>query len=80
MPELGTALMFLGWIIATAGGVGCFIAVYRQSEEWAFWSYFLQVIILVAIFKYWRATRKPFLIMLLGLGMWVIGLSLGGSW
>ena len=80
MPDIGTALLFLGSIVAAAGSVGCFIAVYRQSDDWAFWSYLFEVIFLVAIIKYWRDTRRPFLIMLVGLLLGLLGFSLGGSW
>lgn len=71
--------MFVGSVVALAGAVGCFVAVWNQSEDWAFWSFFLDVAFLVAIFRYWTATRRSFLTVLAGWLLIIVGWYLGGS-
>ena len=79
MPDVASLCMFIGAIICAAGAVGCFIAVYRQNENWAFFAYLIEVVFLFAIFKYWRVTKRSFFIMLVGVILVVAGWLLGGS-
>ena len=59
--------------------MGCFVAVYRENENLAFFSYLIYVVFPYAIFKYWRVTKRPFFIMLVGLILVAAGWLLGGS-
>ena len=79
MPDAASLLMFVGAIITTAGAVGCFCAVYRQNEDLAFLACLLDVILLIGIFRYWRDTKRPFLITLVGALLVAVGWVLGGS-
>ncbi len=79
MAYAASILMLFGSIAATAGAVGCVIAVYRQNEDLALGALLLDVILLIGIFMYWRDTRKPFSIMLAGGLLVAAGWALGGS-
>ena len=79
MPDAASLCMFIGAIVGAAGAVGCFVAVYRENEDLAFFAYLINVVFLIAIFRYWRVTKKPFFIMLVGWILVAAGWLLGGS-
>ena len=79
MPEAASIVVFIGVIVGAAGGVGCVVAIYKENEDWGFWGIFFDVVLLVAVFRYWRDTWKSFLIMILGWLVAAIGWLLGGT-
>ncbi len=76
---IGELLVLIGWVIAIAGGVGCTIEIYRHNEGMGLASVFIDLVLLIGVFRYWKDTKKGFLIMLVGLGIAGLGWLLGGD-
>jgi len=72
---IGVTLL-AGYVTILAGWVGCIVALYEQDENWAFWSFVFDAVLLFGAYRYWNKARSPFLILLAGIGVTALGLLL----
>lgn len=69
-------MLFGGAITAIAGWAGCIIAIHRQDDDWAFWSFVFDAFFLFGAMRYWQQTRNSFLVWLVGIGIIVLSITL----
>ena len=77
--EVGSVIMLLGVVFCFAGYAGCIVGIYRNSEDWAFWAFVIDIVLLVAVFKFWHSTWRHALLGFFGLGLVGFGSLLGGD-
>ena len=81
MATLGLILLALGGLIALITGVMILIKAFQTSVLWGLGSIFIPLVSLVFVIKHWEQTKKPFLIGLIAIPLYMIGgfLSVQGA-
>ena len=64
-----SSIAVVGMVLCLAGWAGSIIAIYRESESWAFGAFVLDIILLIGAIKYWRQTRRHVFLLAIGLAL-----------
>ena len=79
MEAIGLVLLIVGVIVMGITGIVLLVKAFQTSILWGLGYIFVPFVSLIFVVMYWNDTKKPFLYMLGGLGVFVIGIVLGGS-
>ena len=67
-----TALLVVGGILTIVGAIWLLVVTFQISVLWGIGSLLIPIVSLIFVFMNWQATKKPFLIQLVGLALIVI--------
>lgn len=76
---MGTALFFLGLIIAFVGGIMLLVEAFKESVLWGIGCLLFNPVSLVFLIIYWEQAHKPFFIQLGGIVLMFAGMFLSSS-
>jgi hypothetical protein len=76
MEIIGIACMGIGVIISLIYGIILLIAAFQESVLWGLGYLFVPFVALVFIFMHWEQTKKPFLMSLLSIPFFLLGVIL----
>lgn len=71
-----TILLASGFLLYLIGSIGFLLATFRVSLLWGFSCIFLPFVSLIFLFIHWKVALKPFILLLLGLGIIFSGIML----
>ena len=75
---MGAALIVLGIVISTVGGIMFIIAAFRESVAWGIGCLLFSPVSLFFLIAHWDEAKKPFLIHLIGIPFLITGILLVG--
>ena len=73
MVVLGVLLFVVGMIIGFIGGLWLLVLAFQESIFWGLGSLFLPFVSLIFVIMHWDTAKKPFLIWLASIPLWLIG-------
>jgi hypothetical protein len=79
MEAIGMVLLIVGVVVMGITGIVLLIKAFQTSVLWGLGYLFVPFVSLIFVVMYWNDTKKPFLYMLAGLAVFVLGMVLGGS-
>jgi hypothetical protein len=79
MEAIGLVLLIVGVIVMGITGIVLLVKAFQTSILWGLGYLFVPFVSLIFVVMYWNDTKKPFLYMLGGLAVFVVGIVLGGS-
>ena len=74
MAVIGGLLMVVGGIIMFVGGIMFLITAFKESVLWGLGTMFVPFVGLIFLITHWQDAKKPFLIQLMGLPFYILGL------
>ena len=77
MGAIGLALAGVGGIVMMVFGVILLVKAFQTSVLWGLGYIFVPFVSLVFVALHWQETKKPFLYLLAGSAVMVVGLALG---
>ncbi len=77
MSAIGLVLAGIGGIAMMVFGVILLVKAFQTSVLWGLGYLFVPFVSLVFVVMYWQETKKPFLYLLAGSAIMVVGLVLG---
>ncbi len=66
-------LIYLGFAIVLIGGIGFFIAAFKNSLLWGLGCLFFYPISIVFLILYWQDAKNPFFLQLIGIFIVFLG-------
>jgi hypothetical protein len=69
----------VGVLVMAVTGIVLLVKAFQTSILWGLGYLFVPFVSLIFVVMYWNDTKKPFLYMLGGLAVFVVGIVLGGS-
>ncbi len=78
METLGVLLTVVGLIISLIGGIWFLRVAFGQSIVWGLGCWFVPFVALIFVVMYWDESSKPFLVLLAGTVLAIIGGYIGG--
>jgi hypothetical protein len=79
MSAIGLVLAGIGGIVMFVFGVILLVKAFQTSVLWGLGYIFVPFVSLIFVVLHWQETKKPFLYLLAGSAIMVVGLVLGGS-
>lgn len=79
MALIGGILAILGLLLIFVGSIWLLIRAFQVSILWGLGSLFIPFVGLIFVILHWGAAKQPFLIMIGGIVLSVIGSVLGGG-
>lgn len=79
MGILAVIVLFAGVIIMLVGNIWILVNAFKESIWWGLGSLLIPFVILFYVFTRWALNKKPFLITIGGLILYIIGFVLGAS-
>jgi len=79
MEAIGLVLLIVGVIVMGITGIVLLVKAFQTSILWGLGYIFVPFVSLIFVVMYWNDTKKPFLYMLGGLAVFIVGIVLGGS-
>ena len=76
---VGGVLMIIGGILALIGGLWFLVAAFKESVLWGLAVFFLPFVGLIFLILHWDKAAKPFLVELLGAGLFIAGMVMLAS-
>lgn len=77
MGAIGLVLAGIGGIVMLVFGVILLVKAFQTSVLWGLGYVFVPFVSLVFVIMHWQETKKPFLYLLAGSAVMVVGLVLG---
>jgi hypothetical protein len=78
MSAVGVGLFVIGSIVMLVAGVVLLVKAFQTSVLWGLGYVFVPFVSLIFVIMYWQDTKKPFLYVLLGLVIFLVGMAIGG--
>ncbi len=79
MEAIGLVLLIAGGLVMGIAGIVLLTKAFQTSTLWGLGYLFVPFVSLIFVVMYWNDTKKPFLYMLGGLAVFIVGIALGGS-
>ena len=79
MEAIALVLLIVGFLVMGITGIVLLTKAFQTSIMWGLGYIFVPFVSLIFVFMYWNDTKKPFLYMLGGLVVFIVGMALGGS-
>ena len=79
MEAIALVLLIVGFLVMGITGIVLVTKAFQTSIMWGLGYLFVPFVSLIFVFMYWSDTKKPFLYMLAGLVVFMVGMALGGS-
>ena len=76
---MGIALLVIGAIISSVGGIMIVFVAFRKSIPWGLGCLFFSIVSLIFVIMHWEDTKKPFFIHLAGLPFILVGAAINGN-
>lgn len=76
---MGGILVVIGLVIVVVGGIMLLIEAFKESVMWGVGSLLFSPVSLVFVFMHWDVAKKPFLLQLGGIALFVVGGIAGGG-
>lgn len=77
MSAVALGLSGIGGIVMLVAGVLLLVKAFQTSVLWGLGYIFVPFVSLIFVIMYWQETKKPFLYLLAGSAVMVVGLVLG---
>jgi hypothetical protein len=78
MSAVALALLAVGGIVVLVAGVMLLVKAFQTSVLWGLGYMFVPFVSLIFVVLYWQETKKPFLYLLGGAAILLVGVVLGG--
>jgi len=75
---MAAALVLLGSLIAGVGTIWILIQAFRESILWGLGCLIVPLVELVFVIMFWSKAKKPFLLVIAGAVVMVVGMMMGG--
>jgi len=72
METLGMGLAVIGLIVGLVGSIWTIVIAFQENLGWGLGCLFVPCIQLVFVFTHWEKTKKPFLINVVGVLIYVV--------
>jgi len=79
MEAIGLVLLIVGGLAMLVTGFMLLAKAFQTSVWWGLGYIFVPFVSLIFVAMYWSETKKPFLYMLVGLVVFMVGVAIGGS-
>jgi hypothetical protein len=79
MAVLGLLLMGIGYLVAFIGGIWIVVIAFQESILWGLGSLLVPLVGLIYVAMHWEETKKPFLILVGGIVVAVLGIIVAGA-
>ena len=79
MEAIGLVLLIAGGLVMAVTGIVLLTKAFQTSILWGLGYIFVPFVSLIFVAMYWNDTKKPFLYMLGGLAVFIVGIAIGGS-
>ncbi len=79
MEAIAVVLLIVGFLVMGITGIVLLTKAFQTSLMWGLGYLFVPFVSLIFVFTYWNDTKKPFLYMLGGVVVLIVGIALGGS-
>ncbi len=79
MEAIGLVLLIAGGLVMGITGIVLLTKAFQTSIMWGLGYLFVPFVSLIFVCMYWNDTKKPFLYMLGGVAVLIVGVALGGS-
>jgi hypothetical protein len=79
MEAVSLLLLVLGVLVMGIAGIVLLTQAFQQSILWGLGYLLVPFVALIFVAMYWHDTKKPFLYLLGGLAVFIVGIALGGS-
>jgi hypothetical protein len=79
MEAIALVLLVVGVLVMGVAGIVLLTQAFQTSIMWGLGYLFVPFVSLIFVVMYWQETKKPFLYMLGGLVVFMVGIALGGS-
>lgn len=77
MSAVALALLAVGGIVVLVAGVMLLVKAFQTSVLWGLGYIFVPFVSLIFVILYWQETKKPFLYLLGGAALLLVGVVLG---
>jgi hypothetical protein len=79
MEAMGLLLLFVGFLVMAIAGLVLLTKAFQASILWGLGYLLVPFVSLIFIAMYWHDTKKPFLYLLGGFVVFLVGMALGGA-
>lgn len=79
MEAIGLLLLIAGGLVMVITGIVLVTKAFQTSTMWGLGYILVPFVSLIFVIMYWNDTKKPFLYMLGGVAVFIVGVALGGS-
>ncbi len=79
MEAIGLVLLIAGFLVMGITGIVLLTKAFQTSTLWGLGYLFVPFVSLIFVVMYWNDTKKPFLYMLGGVALLIVGVAIGGS-
>ena len=79
MVAVGIILLVVGLVIDIVGAILLLIRAFQASIWWGLGSIFIPFVSLIFVITHWAVAKRPFLLVILGTVLVIIGSVLAGS-
>ena len=79
MEAIGLVLLIAGGLVMAVTGIVLLTKAFQTSILWGLGYIFVPFVSLIFVAMYWNDTKKPFLYMLGGVALLIVGIAIGGS-
>ena len=79
MEALAAIIMGIGGIITLVGAIWFLVVAFQESIVWGLLCLFIGFVSIIFLILHWREAKKPFLVELAGIGIFIVGNVLAGG-